>query len=100
MREWFFSLLMSYPGAFNLIGKALFSLAGILALLGLRLDRLSGKLERIFARAGVSTPDALAAFPWWLRMAIPETILGWILLVALALLGIWFALMGKRAKKL
>lgn len=99
MREWFFSLLMSYPGVFNVSGKMLFSLAGILALLGLRLDRLSGKLERVSARTGISTPDTLAAFPWWLRMAIPETFPGWILLVALALLGIWLALMGKRAKK-
>ncbi|MCY1237107.1 hypothetical protein D9M72_497900 [compost metagenome] len=100
MSEWFYGLLLSHPGAFRAVGRALFSLAGILGLLGLRLDRVAGKVERASVRAGITPPDFLAALPWWLRMVIPETASGWILLAGLALLGIWLAHIGKWAKKL
>ncbi|MDP9907942.1 hypothetical protein J2W27_000035 [Variovorax boronicumulans] len=100
MPEWFFSLLLSYPGAFNAVGRALFSLAGLLAVLGLRLDRIGGKVERMSARVGIVPPDFLAVLPWWLRMVVPETVSGWVLLAGLALMGIWLAHIGKWAKKL
>jgi len=100
MREWFFGLLLSYPGMFNVAGRALFSLAGLLAVLGLRLDRLGGKVERVSVRAGIVPPDFLTALPWWLRMVVPETVSGWILLALIALLGIWLAHMGKWARRL
>lgn len=100
MSEWFFTLLLSYPRAFNAVGGALFSLAGLLAVLGLRLDRIGGKVERMSARAGIVPPDFLAALPWWLRMMVPETVGGWITLGVLALSGIWLAHLGKWAKKL
>lgn len=100
MREWFFGLLLSYPGMFNAAGRALFSLACILGLLGLRFDRIGDKIERASARAGITPPDFLATLPWWLRMVVPETGGGWILLAGLALIGVWLAHLGKWAKKL
>lgn len=100
MPEWFFGLLVSYPAAFSAVGRALFSLAGLLAVLGLRLDRIAWRVERISTRTGIAPPDFLAALPWWLRMVIPETVGGWIALAVLALSGIWLAHLSKWAKKL
>lgn len=100
MLEWFYGLLLSHPAAVNWIGRAIFSLAGVLAVLGLRLDRIGSRVERFSARAGIVPPDFFAALPWWLRIAIPETASGWFLLAGLAVLGIWLAHLGKWAKKL
>ena len=100
MNEWFFGLLLAYPGAFRLAGRALFSLCGVLALIGLRLDRIGNRVGRIAARAHVEAPDVLAGLPWWLRMAVPESPMGWAGLVALAVLGAYLAYLGKWASKL
>lgn len=100
MLEWFFSLLLSYPSAFNVVGRALLALSALFAVLGLRLDRIGGKVERMSARVGIVPPDIMATLPWWLRMVIPDSPLSWLLLAACALFGIWLAKMGKWANKL
>ncbi|MNY33144.1 hypothetical protein D3C86_1674070 [compost metagenome] len=98
MPEWFFSLLVSYPTAFNWIGRAVFTLVGMLAVLGARLDRIGARIASISAQVGVAAPDFLMGLPWWLRMVVPETTSGWIGLGILALLGVWLAYLGKWAE--
>lgn len=100
MANWALSMLLSHPAAFNWIGRSLFSVVGVLAVLGLRVDRIGARVERISARVSITPPDILAGLPWWVRMVVPETLSGWILLGSLALLGIWLARMGKWAKNL
>ena len=99
MSEWFLGLLLAYPGTFRMLGRALFGLCGVLALLGLRLDRFGDRVGRIAARAHVEAPDVLAGLPWWFRIAVPETAAGWVGLAALAVLGVSLARVGKWASK-
>ncbi len=85
MYEWFLGLVISYPRAFVVVGRLLFSSCVALAGLGMRLDRIGEKIGRAAARAHVEAPDVLAGLPWWLRIAIPETASGWLGLMLLAL---------------
>lgn len=100
MYDWLLGLLVVYPRAFIAIGRVLSALTGILALLGLRLDRVADRIAREAARAHLEAPDVLAGFPWWLRMAIPETAVGWAALVALLVSSVSLLHLGKWARKL
>ncbi len=69
-------------------------------LLGLRTGRLLSKVGRVFGRAGVEPPaDLLAAWPWWLRLFVPESLAGYIFAVVLLVLGLLVINAGKWAKR-
>lgn len=95
MWDRYLGLLFSYPGAFIAIGQVQYRVAGALAILGLRLDRVFDKIVR---RTGEPS-DMLAAFPWWLRFPIPESPAGWAAVVSLAVTGICFVKVGKWARR-
>lgn len=99
MNEWLFGLLLKHPRAFIFCGRGMVSLAGAMAVLGLRFDKLGHKLERLSTRAGVAPPDFLAGLPWWLRLFVPETVSGWTGVGLIAALGVSMALAGRWANK-
>jgi hypothetical protein len=99
MRELVLEWAITSPSASITFGRFLFYFGGTLGLLGLRLDRLGDKFERISSRAGVAMPDILAALPRWLRIVIPESAFGWIAVVVCLALGVYLVHLGKWAKK-
>jgi hypothetical protein len=88
-------LLVRYPGAARMIGRALFALAGFAALLGLRLDRAFGRIERV----GAAHPSIDQILPSWLVWAVPETGAGWIGVAAVAALGAWLAYTAREVER-
>lgn len=99
MRELVLGLVVTSPNASIAAGRLLFYLGGALGLLGLRLDRLGDKVERISSRVGVAMPDVLAALPIWLRILVPESAFGWIAVVGCLALGFYLVHIGKWAIK-
>lgn len=100
MNEWMFGHLLTHPKAFIFFGCGLVSLASVMAVLGLRFDKLGHRLERLSTRSGVAAPDFMAGLPWWFRIFVPETTSGWIGVGLLACTGILMALACKWATKL
>jgi hypothetical protein len=99
MYEWLFGLLLAHPKAFIAVGRTLFSIAGVFALLGLRLDRIEARIGRVAERTHTPAPDIYAGLPSWLRMWIPETEIGWVLVLMLAAVGFAMARAGKWVKR-
>lgn len=100
LNEWLLGLLLRRPRLFMVCGRALFTLASAMAVLGWRFDKLGHKVERISARASVAPPDIMMGLPWWLRLFVPETTSGWIGIGLLAACGISMVMAGKWARKL
>ncbi|RZL93304.1 MAG: hypothetical protein EOP76_09565 [Variovorax sp.] len=93
------ALAISYPKLFIACCRALLSVAVLFGLLGLRLDRIGHRIERVSNRAGIAPPDLMAAFPWWLRMFVPESFGGWVYLGTWVCLGVCMIQLGKWGKK-
>ena len=81
------------------VGRALFTVAGLIAIFALRLDLRIERLGRKLERFGIEQPDMFAGWPWWLRMLMPESPFGWALIVMLAVLGVTMAKLGRWAEK-
>jgi hypothetical protein len=92
--DWFIRLAMVYQ-LWRFLGGVCWSIAMALGVLGLRLDRIG---DRIARRAGI-TMDLIAALPWWLGWAVPESWLGWTGVALLLVLGgymLWWARYARR----
>lgn len=100
MLDGLLSLAARSPAGMIALGRAIFSIAGVLAVLGMRFDRLAHRVERMSAKVGIVSPDVLAALPWWLRAFVPESPLGWIGVGLLCAVGIALVQLGKWARKL
>jgi hypothetical protein len=100
MYDRLFGCLLAYPWVSITAGRGLITLAGLMGILGLRVDRLERRLARVFDRYGVETPDVMAGFPWWLRMLTPETTAGWIGVALVLVTGFYLVYLGKWAKRM
>lgn len=90
---------LSHPWIATILGQGLFSLGGLMVLLGLRVGRIGRRITHIFERHGLEAPDVMSAFPWWLRMLAPESAGGWIVTALVLATGAYLMYFGKWAKK-
>lgn len=88
-------LLISYPVAMRAIGRLLVGSSGALALLAMRIDKVFHRLE---AR-GIPHPSLETVLPGWLYWAVPESALGWFVVVALFVSGIVLAIAAKQIER-
>ena len=91
--------LLSRPWIATALGQALFSLGGVMVVLGLRVGRIGRRVARIFNQHGLEAPDVMSAFPWWLRMLTPETTGQWIFVALIFASGAYLIYFGKWARK-
>lgn len=91
--------LLNYPWVATSLGSGLFSLGGLMFVLGLRVDKIGRRIGRVFGRHGLETPDVMAAFPWWLRMLTPESAGDWVLVALILAVGACLLYLGKWARK-
>jgi hypothetical protein len=78
------SIVLSNPGATRWAARVVVSVCLALGFLGLRLDRLGGRL----ARFEVPLPSLDQLLPWWLSPLVPESAAGWLLLIAVGLVAL------------
>lgn len=88
-------LLISYPGAARALGRVMVFLAGALALLAIRIDKVFHRLDL----RGIPHPSLETITPRWLYWAVPESAFGWFLLVALFAGGIALARFAKHIER-
>lgn len=81
------------------VGSVSMSLASVLAALGLRFDRLDGRMTRALSGTGVEVPDTLSKMPWVIQAATPQSALGWILVIAAFAIGAWLFAVPSMLKK-
>lgn len=93
-------LVFQFPGAFRAAGRAITTVAFALGCSGWYLGSALARAAGVAARAGVETPTVLAEvypnLPTWF---IPETPIGFTLVVLLFLVGASIALMGRWAER-
>jgi hypothetical protein len=88
-------LIATHPGIARVLGRFLVYASGALALLGLRFDRLFHRLEV----RGIARPTLETVLPGWLYWAVPESALGWFLLIAVGVGGFLLAHTAKRIRR-
>lgn len=99
MYERLLMLILSHPRMLMLAGKGLLALGGLMTVLGLRFSRVARRATRIFERHAVEPLDLMSGVPWWLRMLVPETTVGWVSVLLVLAMGAYFVHLGKWAKK-
>lgn len=98
--NWLRVLALQCPPCSLTIGGFFVGIAGTMLVLGLRTGRLLSRISRTFARLGLEPPaDVLAAWPWWLRLLVPESVFGYLVAAALFGIGLWLIYLGKWAKR-
>jgi hypothetical protein len=95
MGDWLVGLVLANPGALRVVGRLLFSLGGILALLGLRADRVFRRVERV-AHVQMTVDQV---FPPWLAWAVPESVAGWAMVVIVMIIGASAALIARKIER-
>ena len=101
MGEWTWMLIVRFPEAARLAGHGLMGAAIFLGIVGWRVHKIIGLLERKLGRVNVPGPESLAAmYPslptWW----IPESALGFLFVALLFLFGAVLAWAAKTALRL
>lgn len=89
-------LLTSYPSEARTLGRGMVSVACLLALLTLRLDKV---LHRLDVRS-VPHPTLEMILPEWIYWAVPETAFGWLSLIALLVSGATLAIAARRIERM
>jgi hypothetical protein len=89
-------LLTSYPSQARTLGRGMVSVALLLALLTLRLDKV---LHRLDAR-GLPHLALETILPGWIYWAVPETFPGWFTWTALLISGATLAVAAKRVERM
>ncbi|MPZ46458.1 MAG: hypothetical protein GEV05_24340 [Betaproteobacteria bacterium] len=98
MMEWIERCLlwmMDHPKLIIAAGGFLTTACLLFGGLGLRLLRAGNKIERRVGDVIGTAPDLLAGIPSWLRIWIPETVMGWVFLVVVAGYGAYLVWLGK-----
>ena len=85
--------ILGHPRSVHILGQLLCFAAAALALLGLRIDRLT---DHMLQTTGTAAPAIEWVAPGWLAWAIPETLLGWFAVASLFATGFCIA-KGARA---
>jgi hypothetical protein len=99
MRDHIASILLEFglhPATLRVSGRALLWVGGVLAGLGFILRRL----DRVELRSGVSLQGAADALPWWLVALAPQSLLGWLLVGGIFLLGWALKSSGDRIERI
>ena len=75
------------------------SLASVMAVLGVRFDRLGGRLAKVLSGSGVEVPDVVSSLPWWIRFLTAKTTEHWVLVVLFFACGAYLVWVGRWLKK-
>lgn len=78
--EWLLSIVLSNPSATRWVARAVVTACCVLAVMGLRVDRLAGRLDRV----GAALPPLDQILPMWIAAFVPESGPGWLALVLVA----------------
>lgn len=94
--EWLFSLLLRNLLLSRILGWAIFNVAGVAILLGLRFGRLFSRVRRAYQRAGIDKELTLSQlYPDWPTWWIPESVEGFVAWLLVAGAGAWLAYTAK-----
>lgn len=91
-------IAMSSPSAVIALGRSLLWGACVSAMLGIAMSRAIGRATRVMSRAGLEAPDMLAGLPMWMRLIVPESLVGWVLVALVAVAGVALVRLGKWAR--
>lgn len=102
MSNWFAEFFLLHPKRLVVVGEALYSIAATLAIFGACASVYTGAVAAIYrlghqVRSQLTLADLLPGLPtWW----VPETLLGFVFVIAVAIVGAVIAREGGNLERL